>query len=239
MIRRFAWAFLALLLLAGAPQAAISAPFQIGTGSSGSPVTVTTSAAAPVGTLIVVVVGHDFNTVTSVVDSASNSYSSASNVSGDRLSIFYCIVTTNLPSGGTITVTGSNSSPASVTALGVSGVVASSPLDAVGTTATGTSNAVTAVSTGTLAQASKIVIGAVGVYGATTGFSAGGSFTAIGGENANNTGAFAAYLIVSSTASVSWSANFTTVNGDGWGSNVVSFKLTTASPFFFLPTPIP
>jgi hypothetical protein len=107
--------------------------------SAGTSLTLTTTASAPTGALIVVAVGVPASTslsISSVTDSAGNTYvqgTGAWNATTSlRTDIWFAQNATALPNGGTITAnfsTTAASSPALITAASVTGIISSSAGD--------------------------------------------------------------------------------------------------------------
>jgi hypothetical protein len=207
-------------LWAGLAGAAIGTPTQLGVGTSSTGViNITTAADSPPGTLVVVATfGNAGSASFSATDSVSNcggAYPAIANsaISGAAgMGVFYCSVTSDLPNGGVITVNCGCSGDVSATAFSVSGIATSSPLDQTGSITHGgtSSTSATATTTGTLSQASEIVVGVTGVgSGYTSGWTQGAGFTSIGGETGNTKNIFTAYQVVSATTSISWTSSWT------------------------------
>jgi len=211
---------------------AIGTPVQLGTfGMSGSSTTIalTTTTNAPAGSLIVVVVSNTGGIApTSATDSASNSYSVGSTAASGTASVtlLWCLNANALNSGQTITVTfASSAANRQITAFAVSGVASADLTGNAGATATGTS---VSLATGALSSANAIVFGALDINGSiasgpsATGFTFGTSVTTTGQVLA------LAYQIVSSTASVTFNATWTTSRTGA--ANVATFVGSAAQP---------
>jgi hypothetical protein len=138
---------------------------QVGSGATGS--------ALHDAVVVYASINSATNSVTSVADSRSNTYtvvSAATNLTDYPGSIFVALNATALVSGtDTITVTYSSSAADGkiACAIGCSGVLTSGAVDAAASSINSGSTALT-VNTGTLAQASELVIGAAS-YGAAGG----------------------------------------------------------------------
>lgn len=196
---------------------------------------ITTTVDAPAGSLIIVFVSAwagTNGTATTVIDSASNTYTLAvQNVAtvGQPYpgAIFYCLNSANdLPIGGTVTVSNSGSINQNVGIWKVSG--ANGGLDAINKTfSSGTS---LSISTGTLTSSSEIVFGGVGTAGSMTGYTIGSGFTELFfGFTGSMSAAGFGYQIVSSTTSVTWAPSWTG-GGNKFGV-LASFKATAGSSF--------
>lgn len=221
-----------------APAFAIGTPVQIAAGNASSGSTVATSADAPIGSYVIVVVyaSTSPNTVSSLHDSAGNCSSAynlaiaenPSSVSG--VSIYYCRVTADLPSGGTFTATTTGSSY-DLFAFYVPNV--SGSVDQ--TVGNGTSSAVTSigVTTGTLAQPSEIAIGTLATNNSLGTFTEASGFTSF--TTAQNSNFRVAYRIVSATAAVTYSPSWSTSRSPT--AAVATFKATP--PFLPLSYVIP
>jgi len=196
----------------------IGVPVSLGATSAAAgsaTLVLTTTADAPVGTLIVVAVGYKNNgAISSVSDSAGNTYTGNTQTSSSNGSIrlFWTIVATDLPQGGTITATYSaTANNKLLIAANVSGIAAS-PADAtVGATGTGTAPSVTS---GTLnaaaATAGEIVFG-VGEAAASETWSAEGGFTALATVNQSTTSSLhLAYQTVNATTALTYAPTINT-----------------------------
>lgn len=213
---------------------AIGIPSTIFVGSytaSVSPITCTTSADAPAGTLVVISLapfGAGSQLVTGVTDSAGgNSYAQASistTVDNYPLQLWYSILTNDLPLGGTITATGtwSGSGLAIPGVIGISGAGAGLDQHPTGTSSTGASS--TSIATGTLASNSEIVIASAVTLGAFGTWTEGAGFTSIAGLHFG-VGSFA-YQIVSATAPVTWAPSWQ--NSTNFAASLASFKATAS-----------
>lgn len=107
----------------------------------------------------------------------------------------------------------------------VTGIATSAPLDVTGTITTGTNTSNTTisptVSTGTLAQASEIVFGVVGITSAFTLYSSQSPFTDLTASGASSSAAWG-YDIVGATGSVAYGPKWTSARA--YGANVITFK---------------
>ena len=167
---------------------AIGTPVALGsTGhAAASTLALTTTADAPVGSLIFVAAGQAAGGVTvvsSCTDQKSNSYTAlGSVVNADATGAAYALNTaSDVPLGDTITVTyGSLGGTVTMAACAVSGIATSGALDVNNVTATGSGTAVS-VASGTLAQANEIVFAILGW--STSGGTLEGAFM-VGGSGA-------------------------------------------------------
>lgn len=214
---------------------AIGTPVQLGGNALPAPnttVVITTAAAAPAGSLIVVFTenGNTAIQTGTVTDTAGNTYIAGTAYLADpggaatSIQPFYCQGCADLPSGSSITVSwaGGNAS-IYAQAVAVPGIAASSALDVQGasTNAVGTTPS---IATGGLAQSSEIVFGFIGVIGGVSD-----SFTEAAGFTSNTPVTLAShgalrsgYQIVNSTGSVTYAPTLGTSRG--YIANVLSFK---------------
>lgn len=202
---------------------AISNPVFIGSASTTaivSSLALTTTQNVPAGALIVVTAGALFlasQTVTSVTDSAGNTYTHAvgtfaNNMLGD---MWYCQNALALASSSTITVNFSGSTLSTLygTVVGAAyctGVVAASAIDKTNHTEYGTASTTpSSGSTGTLTQASEVAFGWVFGYtaGAQPTITEGAGFTNLftyiegsGNQDAGNFG----YQVVNATTALNY-----------------------------------
>jgi hypothetical protein len=233
---------------------AIGTPVSLGSnvanGATPGSVTVTTTQAVSAGSTIIVI--SEASTIfgpqasgAACADSAGNTYTAAvysfAGV-GDFSGICSAHVATQLPSGGTITVSWSGTAPNGqlylANAWSVSGL-AGSPLDEVVSTA-GTGSAVSSGATATTAQANELLFGAILDTGSTVtnaafvpagngtanscASTASSTYSGLGGiDGGNPPSLFGMYCIVSSTGAYSvnaslagnpfWQATFATYEG--------------------------
>ncbi|MCU1526654.1 MAG: hypothetical protein JWP75_417 [Frondihabitans sp.] len=202
--------------------AALNSNLAIATyNSSGATVatTLTTGATtvdAPVGTLIVIVVGNrsTTNAITSCTDSAGNAYSAsaATTVSSGLVEVrsFYSLTTIDLPIGATFSCTvGSGNIQKSVVVGAFSGLASSGVFDAT-VTNIGTVSPVT-FTTGTLNFASggtQALVIAADAASATTSYTESASFTSMA-TLSNSFFTHLGFQIVNATTGISYSAAFT------------------------------
>lgn len=206
-------------------------PLGAGTGFAATTATLTTATnAAPVGSLIVVFARYTTvaDTLSSVADSAGNSYTLLENITGTGIGIgiAYCAGSTvNLPVGGTITGTFAGATNSTITS-GVVSNAASVPVDAHNKTSQGLAATTTgAIATGVLTQADEVIFSFTGTVSTGTPWTDDAAFTVL-------TGAISAshrvsYKVVSSTASVS--ATTTWSGANNYVCDLVSFKGSTAT----------
>jgi len=195
-------------------------------------VQMTTTVDSPVGSLIVAMpaAGQSL-TWSGCSDSAGNTYTAAfaNTLSGAHaVRMFYTVSTIDLPNGGTITCT-SNSSGGTKTLVAASfSGIAASPLDASGTTGTGTATTYTVGPTATLNYPGgvngEVLLGYVQV--STSPPTADATFTNLGtyanGGGTQTPGTWG-YLIVSSNAAVTYAPTGTSNTYVG---NLGAFKGT-------------
>lgn len=219
-------AALALLLGISSPAYAISIIAGSDTGgaqghafSSGSTtVTITTTADSPIGALVVAMpAAAQSLTWTGCSDSAGNTYTAAfsTTISGAHtVRMFYSVNTVDLPIGGTVTCT-ANSSGGTKTLIAASfSGIAASPLDAAGTTGTGTSTTYTVGPTATLnypgGANGEVLLGVVQANAAPpTNDPTFTSFGVYGNGGGTQTPGAWGYLIVSSNAAVTYAPSGT------------------------------
>lgn len=184
----------------------------------------TTGASASAGSLLVISFGvwGGSPNVTAVTDSAGNSYSSAYTFNpgtSHNSSVWYCSNCLALGSGSTVSFT-TGGGTAEIKMVAVSG--ANGGVDISSGTAI-SAQTTYSQSTGILANASEIIFGGLTTQAGTAGIatSEGNGFTSLG-----QTYQDFAYLIVSSTASVSYNPTW---NGTVSGQSVlVSFQATAS-----------
>lgn len=194
---------------------------------------ITTTAPCAAGSLVVVTgsFGNTTRTLSSVTDSASNTYtvlaempSNTSFISG----FAYAVLSSTLPSGGSVTLNWSATSGAngvSSVAACITGNVPTSPLDASNHTANGNAGtSASTVSTGVLAQAPEAIIGFVAANAGSQTFTCGGAF-AVGAQYVGSAGQNIAICAqkVTATTSVSFTPSWTVAGA--YTTDVISFKL--------------
>lgn len=189
----------------------------VSSAATRSSATHTTTAAIPAGSLAIVAVFAPFGgaqTISSISD-GTNSYASAVTNAYDGstqlvAAIYYKENAAAVSSSATITVTFSGSTitqPTVISALYVTGVQTSSPLDKTnsGTTSAGTTYA--SGTTGALTQANEIAIGFIGEYNASVTITEGSGFTTLNSPrqgSGSNYNANLAYQIVSATTALNY-----------------------------------
>lgn len=213
------------LASAGPSVAAIGNPTLLGSCQSGGATTcqITTSAACSAGNFIALAVSYVTlaDTLSSATDSGSNTYIVVENDvgTGSGLGFAYKANNAAVANGGTITATFAGSTVNQTTAVCVTGVATSSPLDTSGHTSQGTAATVaTSVATGTLAQAVEIVFGDLVNVSAVTSVSSAGFTDTTGGS----TRLHLFYQVVNATTTVTWVPGWTT--SSNYISAVFSFK---------------
>ena len=196
-------AFLAALWLAiGAPVALampgdwttyaannIGTPTLLGSNAAGNPATsvaITTSAPSPGGNANLVIGLYEFGLSHTVTDQVSNTYSNGVSVSS--YGAFYVASGTALPSGDTITISGSGGTSTGgwFVAITVSGINTSTPLDNNGTVTGGTSTSPSATE-GTVTNPNRLVCGMEysgqnGVTSEPSGWTSEGTSPGVGGK---------------------------------------------------------
>lgn len=200
---------------------AIGTPLGLGTHNqvaSGTNILTTSTNDCPVGSFIIVYVSFTTiaDTLSSVADSAGNSYTVLENELGTAIGIgiAYCISSTfDLPVGGTITATMGGTVTSEIGASCVSGIAISSPIDVSAKTSNGlAATAAASVSTGTLSQPTEILFGLLACTASTGAITLGGSWNQLANSSssASTPTVTIAYQIVSSTASVAWAPTWST-----------------------------
>jgi hypothetical protein len=183
------------------------------------------------GNTIIVSFAMDPNAGTvSVADTKSNSYSKdvdILNSKGVRTLVFSAPVTTALVAGNTITVTYPATVSKAVSIYSVSGLVSASRVDQT-QTGPGTAIAVSSGNTAATAQASELLIGAIGSESYDTTFTVGTGYTVMNSaiaNDGNNTNAsisiFPEYRIVSATGV--YDANGTLSVSRDWAAAIVTY----------------
>ncbi len=198
-------------------------------GNGGTTNVITTSAASAAGNLIVNIAASDGSpTLSSVADSASNSYSAGTALAspaGRHLRAFYVQNAAALAISQTVTTTFSaNGAGKYSAAISIQGVAASGALDVQGAGVSGTGTT-PSIATGTLAVAAEIVIGFVLVGGGNSdSFTEASGWTSLPSIGAGGGGSILrmAYRVVASTASVTY--NPTLGTSRDYVANVMSFK---------------
>jgi hypothetical protein len=225
----------AVVLAPSAALAVAGSPVQLGTANGTTTAVITTSADAPVGSLIVVAsVATNAIAVSSVADNVSNcssAYTALDNAtvaSRPTIAVFYCPNTANdLAIGKTITVTVPSTDKVAATAFALGGM-ATSPADTHAHSSNGASGtSATNVSTGTQGQAYELIVGALALGSTSSAFTPGGQFSSIGGLSSSNGSAWAAWTISCSTVGQSFAPSWTTSNA--YMADIVSFKVASAN----------
>jgi hypothetical protein len=223
-------------------------PTALGTaaGTAATTRVITTTADAPAGSLIFVAAHYTtvIDTVTSVTDSAGNSYVVIENDAGTGAAVgtAYCKNCLFLASGSTITINFGGSVPSVAGAVCVQGVGTVNALDTSGHSSTGlAATSATSVATGTLALPSEIIFSVLGVAANISGVTNAG-LTDTGASSSNNTtsgGSLALwYKNVTAPTSIAWAPTWTTAGN--YASAVFSFKADPQTPArgqFDWPTP--
>ena len=167
------------------------------TTTTASTISLAVTAAAPVGSTVVVAAGQTDTTLSSLTDSRGNSYtvdrSTVTNGSDAdaRVAIGSARLTTALQAGDTITATfaANTKSVRVISAAAFSGLATTGWADQSATNTTGSGTSLTSGTSPTTTNHTELVIGAFGTAAATTGtFTASNGFTAANTNTALNTG---------------------------------------------------
>jgi hypothetical protein len=242
-MRGFLGAFLAALF-ALAPLSAWAAPsrFEIGTATTSTGVssfTVTTTADCPVGNVIAVFEGSMLggSLPASITDNAStpNTYTlQAAVVNSGSTSVQAAVapVTSDLPLGGTITITllvGSTFNAAIVDCA--SGLATSSVVDINGAGSTGNGTAVSFGPTSTLAQASELAYGFVASDSSMQPLaSEGAGFTTVDNQGPLGYSTLnVAYRITSATTALTYAPTLQSTTSDHWSATILTLKAAASS----------
>ncbi len=207
--------------------------------TSGTDLVVNTTSLVNTGDDIIIVYISDPNSnlVLSVADQAGNSYDQVGMVinSGQlRTYVLAAYDVNSMPSGSTITITGSVTVTARAAVVGLfHGLANSNPLDQT-QTGYGTGAAPSSGASPTTTQAGELLIGAVGTEGpdgdaaGTWGgsFSNGPRLGTTGGADDTNITASMGFRIVSETGS--FTASKSGITGRDWGAILATFKAGTA-----------
>lgn len=202
-------AFFACFALTPARAAISIVTLGIGGNGSSSSLTNTTTADCPIGSTIILLATQTTvaDTLTSVSDSAGNTWAATfDNLSGTGIGLGWGIAintTVDLPIGGQITANFGGATPNSFTGACIQGLATTSPKDVVGQTSQGlAATSATTVNSGTLAQASEIVLYGLGGATAVGTVTCGSGWTSLSSGVSNTPSARICYQIVASTASV-------------------------------------
>lgn len=237
MLKRLVLGLLLAFSVVGATPAlaAIGTPVFLGSrnlGNNGLNL-VTTGADCPIHSLVVVVVAfaNPAATITSGQDDSGNTYQTPIDSTAGTsigLGIVYAQNTTvDIPLGANITANFSTTVTTQISAICVSGIATTAALDTHAHTSTGlAATSASVVSTGTLAQASELIIAVVVGNNALGTVTPSGSFVNSGTVSASP-GSQIMYQIVAATTTVS--------STPGWGSSsnyvsdILSFKGAAAA----------
>lgn len=216
---------------------AIGTPLNLGNHDQAASTTniLTTSVNdAPVGSLIVLLVAFTTvaDTLSSVADSAGNTYVVIGNKTGTGIGvgIAHCSNSAfDLPVGGTITATFAGSVTTKISAIVVSGC--NGGVDKSGIVDSGLAAVTTAAMvTGVLAVADELIVNLVGTAGTAATFTQSSGFTKIGQNITTAPGILSSYKIVAVTTSVSCTSTWTTANN--YAALMVTFQITAAAATF-------
>lgn len=183
--------------------------------------------ACAAGSTIVVQVSQSTGTLSSVADSAGNTYQTPlDNIAGTTINIAfaYAINTnSNLAAGGTITLTMSASSANAMQAVCLQGLSTTAPLDTSNHTAQGAATtSASSVATGALADTNEIILATLGNPTAPGSVTCGGSYTKIAFNGTPSINL--CYQIVASSSSVAFAPTW--VNSVTYVTDVISMKTT-------------
>lgn len=216
---------------------AIGTPTSLGEvfkGTAGTTTTLTATASASVGDLVVLDMGCTLAgaTISSAVDDAGNTYAVAVNANGAGNSLYaigYAILTNAITSGVTIfTVTWSASVSQSLLFASKATGIAAVPLDKTSPATNGNTVNWNSGATTTTSQADELLWGGSfdNAVNDTTSV-AGGSFTEIHDKNSGVGGGYSmtsAYRIVAATAAYTASGTWTATGGDSTKAAIATFK---------------
>lgn len=208
-------ALLALLAcFALTPARAAISIVTLGVGGNGSSITLsgTTTADCPIGSTIILFATETTiaDTLISVADDVGNTWAATfDNLTGTGIGLGWGIAintTIDLPIGAHITATFGGATPNAMTGACIQGLATTSPKDILGQTSQGlAAMSATTVNSGTLSQASEIVLYGLGGAIAVGTVTCGTGWTSLSSGVSNTPSARICYQIVSSTASVAGS----------------------------------
>lgn len=199
---------------------AIGTPVDLGgnTGSAGTTLVLTTTATAAVGDVIVVLCGQIATAFPSTcIDSAGNTYVLDNSIL--LAAVYRAVVTTQLGSGGTITITKIIGISTSMVAWAVSGLDTVSPLDQVHASSGASS---TPSDSQTTTNANDIVFGLLFNSGTAVISVEATGFTSLTGQLLSNANLDGAYRIESATGTFTY--NPTLDGAANWSDMTVSYK---------------
>jgi hypothetical protein len=229
----------------GSALAAISLVKALGSAQSKTPgvsiVSPTLGSGVAAGNSIVIAFAMDDALgALSATDSAGNAYAVNADVTNSnriRTVIFSAHNVTALPAGAFITVIHPLVTARAFAATEFSGLATTSTLDRT-SAATGQGTSASSGTTAATAQADELLIGAIGVEGASSEtFAPGGSFSSLassgtsGGSSGSNITINAAYRVVSATGS--YAATGTLGSNRDWAAAIATFRMAavpTATP---------
>lgn len=201
--------------------------------ATGDPLVLTTAVACAAGSTVAVGIFVDSsNTVSSVVDSAGNTYTlEAPSLDGTaRTQWAWATLTNALPSGGTITVDFSTANGRKmVHAFTADGIDASSPLAAVGTATTATS-ASPSVSLGPFAQADNAIFAVLYLASPLSYPTEDADYEWLSDTDVDGRLWHAAGRVLASTAAETY--NPTLPASKLWRANIIAFKGGDAPPSY-------
>jgi len=181
--------------------------------------------------LVLSAVTSGSRTISSIVDSRSNTYATADLAAfGTSCTGFvaYSMLTTSLQVGDTITITWSSTANSAVNISEWSGIATSSPLDQHTNNNSIGTNSVSTFSvgpTGTTAQADELVIAAFGYVGSNSG-TAGSGYTLLTRvqSTGTNRSVHAEYQIVAATGAQTATMDINVASSGGTGMAIATFK---------------
>lgn len=213
----------------------IGTPVDLGFGGvlTGSSFTITTTDDIATGDLVpvMVVVGSGHSPVSSITDGTNSYVLDGTFVPSNDMEVWDAISSGLVPAGSGIVVNNPDAAATMVgTACHVTGIAQVSPYDS-GGAATGNGTGTNAsVTTGTLAQASEIIL-AYTIFPATSTFTEDPNFTTLSQPNALGLVLSTSYLIVSSTAPVTYAPSFNAPTTN-WAIFLAPFKGLAPSDTF-------
>jgi len=205
---------------------AIGTPVNIGNnGATTDPLAITTTSTVNVGSTIFLALSQQVaNSITSVIDSAGNTYVQDVTIGTNHKAYIYrANVSIQLPSGGTITVAKTAATGLGMAAISVTGLD-TSPLDASGT---GSNASSTNISATVVATASNMLILGIAGYEVFNLTQPGGAWTNLTGNTASSNSKIDwAYQV--NVGPASYTYNPTLNIAEHWGAIAVSYKATAS-----------
>lgn len=205
----------------------IGTPTAIGNaGATTDPVVITTTATAAVGETIVLAISQqNANSITSVTDSAGNTYTQdkiSTTGTAHKTYLYHTVVTVQLTSGGTISV-----AKTAATGIGLTAFKATNLAGTVDASGENTGNSTTLTASATSAFPKNLVVGAAGweVFNLTQ---PGGSWTS-GTGNTASSNAQVNFAYQNNAVPATYTYNPTLNIAEHWGDVVVAYKPTASA----------